>query len=298
MKRPGLITLLAVLQFLGAGFWLLVAIATVLGGAVPAAALLFVLAALQLACGAGLWTLRPYGRILQLVFAGIGLLAVPFGTVVAILILMYLTRPGMKIIFSGKPAEALTPDERAQMAAVPVPSGIIVALVVVVAGVGTVICVSIIAAVAIPGLLRARMTANETAAIATLSEVAIAEAAYAGSCGNGGFAGSLAALTAPMPDGKSPVSPDLQTLATSGRHGYFYALGQGAGTTAGPADCRGVPTVTEWYATATPQTFGASGTRSFATNARGVIWQVNAPEPPGEPFGAPAVEVLRGPRVP
>jgi hypothetical protein len=233
---------------------------------------------------------------LQIVFACIGLLAVPFGTVIAILILVYLTRPGIVVVFSGKPVEALTPDERATVATAPPMSAVIAVIVAVVAVFGIVMTLSIVAAIAIPGLLRARMTANETAAIVTMSEIATAEAIYAGSCGNGGFASSLLALTAPMPDGKSLVAPELRTAATSGRLGYFFTLGPGAGTTSGPADCNGVPTVTAWYATATPQTFRSSGMRSFATNATGEIWESDADVAPTEPFGPPSVIVRGNPR--
>jgi hypothetical protein len=306
-NRPGVVTALAVFQFLGAGFWLLAAVAIGLGAALsegtdrtlllPVGLVLAGLGALQAACGVGLWTLRPYGRILQIVFACIGVLAVPFGTVVAILVLVYLTRPGMKVVFSGKPAEALTADERARIVAVTQPSAIVVAIVAVVAVFGTVMTLSIVAAIAVPGLLRARMTANESAAIVTLSGVATAEAIYAASCGNGGFASAIGALTAPMPNGKSMASPELETLATSGRFGYFFTLGRGAGATNGPVDCNGTATVSAWYASATPQTFGSTGTRSFATSAGGEIWQSDTPTAPEEPFGAPATIVRGSPRA-
>ena len=51
--------------------------------------------------------------------------------------------------------------------------------------------ISIIAAIAVPGLLRARMTGNETSAIASLKVTTSSQVAYSASCGNGGYAATL-----------------------------------------------------------------------------------------------------------
>ena len=48
--------------------------------------------------------------------------------------------------------------------------------------------ISIIAAIAVPGLLRARMTGNETSAIASLKVTTSSQVAYSASCGQGGYA--------------------------------------------------------------------------------------------------------------
>ena len=48
--------------------------------------------------------------------------------------------------------------------------------------------ISIIAAIAVPGLLRSRMTANETSALASLQAINKAEMLYATSCGKIGRA--------------------------------------------------------------------------------------------------------------
>jgi hypothetical protein len=86
----------------------------------------------------------------------------------------------------------------------------------------------------------------------------------------------------------------LATVVTSGRYGFVVTLGPGAGATRGPADCNGTATVSAWYANATPQTFGSTGNRSFATNMGGEIWQSTTAIAPVEPFGAPAEVVRRG----
>ncbi len=48
--------------------------------------------------------------------------------------------------------------------------------------------IGIIAAIAVPGLLRARMSGNESSAIGSLRSINSAQSTYASSCANGGFA--------------------------------------------------------------------------------------------------------------
>ena len=152
--------------------------------------------------------------------------------------------------------------------------------------------ISIIAAVAVPGLLRARMTGNETSAIASLKVVTTSQVAYSASCGQGGYATSLVVLGTPAPGTTEGfISADLGTVAAPQKSGYNFTLGNGAGAGAGPNDCNGTPTTTAFYATAIPQTFGTTGGRSFATNAGNTIWQVSAAAAPTEPFGAPATPI-------
>src|SRR2546430_107873 len=61
--------------------------------------------------------------------------------------------------------------------------------------------IGIIAAIAIPGLLRARMSGNEASAIGSLRAINSGEAAFSSSCGGGGYATSPAPLAAPAPAG-------------------------------------------------------------------------------------------------
>ena len=152
--------------------------------------------------------------------------------------------------------------------------------------------ISIIAAIAVPNLLRSKMTANETSATVSLKALNSAEVMYAASCGNGGEAVSFITLGTPPPgttDGF--LSADLTRSPTPQKNGYNFTLGPGAGAAAGPNDCNGTATQTAYYATAVPMTFGTTGGRSFATNASNTVWQVNAVAPPTEPFGAPAVPI-------
>jgi prepilin-type N-terminal cleavage/methylation domain-containing protein len=133
--------------------------------------------------------------------------------------------------------------------------------------------VSIIAAIAIPGLLRARMTGNETSAITSL------RATYA------------VLGTGPVPGTEGFISADLGSVPTPQKTGYNFNLVAGAGSAAGPNDCNGTGTITAYYATAVPMTAGTTGTRSFAVNMGAAIWQLTGGAPPGEPFGAPATPI-------
>ena len=145
--------------------------------------------------------------------------------------------------------------------------------------------ISIIAAIAVPGLLRARMTGNETSAIASLKVTTSSQVAYTASCGNGGYAASYAVLGTPPPaTTEAFISADLGHATPIQKSGYNFALGAGAGATAGPNDCNGTATNSAWLATAIAQTFGTTGTRTFAVNAGNTIWQSTTSTAPGEPF--------------
>src|SRR5687768_8122140 len=78
--------------------------------------------------------------------------------------------------------------------------------------------IGIIAAIAVPGLLRARMSGNEASAIGSLRAVNSSQQAYASSCANGFYAPSLAVLgDAPLAGGTPFISPDLGEVAATAR---------------------------------------------------------------------------------
>ena len=64
--------------------------------------------------------------------------------------------------------------------------------------------IGIIAAIAVPGLLRARQSGNEASAIGSVRALNSSEATYSASCGGGGYASTLAAL-ALAPAGGVPI---------------------------------------------------------------------------------------------
>jgi len=182
MKRPGTISVLAVLNFLGGTFTLLGGLAIVTmaadqGGAVVGIGVMYlVISGIQSTTGIGLWNLRPWGRIMQIVLAVIGLIGFPVGTVISGLILYYLFRPGIKVLFSGKPATELTPDERASLAELSA-SGVSAITVIIVILVVVGLC-GILSAIAIPNLLNAINRGRQKRSMADMRTIAAAVEAY------------------------------------------------------------------------------------------------------------------------
>jgi prepilin-type N-terminal cleavage/methylation domain-containing protein len=156
--------------------------------------------------------------------------------------------------------------------------------------------IAIIAAIAIPNLLAARLSANETAAIATLRNIISAQAQFQqsgkadtdddGTGEYGGFvelsgaaAGRMAAVLVP------PVlSGAFRVLNANGevsRSGYFFrvflpdAAGAGVGEPqAGYADdgsLDGDLAETTWCSYAWPVNYNQSGNRTFFTNQGGDV---------------------------
>jgi prepilin-type N-terminal cleavage/methylation domain-containing protein len=111
----------------------------------------------------------------------------------------------------------------------------------------------IIAAIAIPNLLRARMAANESSAVASIRTINTGEITYNS---------TLSAL-----GGLAPCTPSSTTaclidsvLASGTKSGYtFAAVGAGG------------PPMTQYYATAVPVTLNQTGIRSFCSFEDAVI---------------------------
>ena len=141
--------------------------------------------------------------------------------------------------------------------------------------------IGIIAAIAVPGLLRARMSGNETSAIGSMRAINTAQVNYSSGAGQGGYAGDLIILGTACPGGTQGfISPDLNpstpgiTLgAGSGviKSGYDVDLLIGTGVP-GPPDCNTTATITDFLATAIPQVLGSTGSRGFNTTAAGTIF--------------------------
>src|SRR3979409_1995125 len=90
--------------------------------------------------------------------------------------------------------------------------------------------IGIIAAIAVPGLLRARMSGNEASAIGSLRAINSAESTYSSSCGGNGYAPTLVALsTGPGGSNAGFISPDL-AADPSTKSGYTVALGADTGS--------------------------------------------------------------------
>jgi prepilin-type N-terminal cleavage/methylation domain-containing protein len=139
--------------------------------------------------------------------------------------------------------------------------------------------IGIIAAIAIPGLLRARMAANEASAISSLRTVLSAQHAYMSSCGGGFYAKSLTILADPAPAGAAFISPDLGT-ATVDKSGYHLTMQEGSEAQAATNDgCNPSGTAanlfSSYYATNSPISSGNSGSRWFFTNVLGSIYEAH-----------------------
>jgi prepilin-type N-terminal cleavage/methylation domain-containing protein len=141
--------------------------------------------------------------------------------------------------------------------------------------------IGIIAAIAVPGLLRARMSGNESSAIGSMRAINSAQASYTASCGQGGYATSLTILgtvcggagtQAYISPDLNPTTPNVVSNGATGviKSGYNTDL-VGAGA-AGPNDGNGTATTMDYLSTAVPQTIGTSGQRGFNTNAAGTIF--------------------------
>jgi len=120
----------------------------------------------------------------------------------------------------------------------------------------------IIAAIAIPNLMRARMAANESSAVMSIKTINTAEITYNSTYPTVGFAPNLAAL-----GGASPCIPSSTTacivpndLASGSKAGYnFTATGTGG------------PPATAYYTAGVPVTLNQTGTRSFCSFEDAVI---------------------------
>ena len=123
----------------------------------------------------------------------------------------------------------------------------------------------IIAAIAIPNLMRAKMAANESSAVGSIRTITTAEVSYSTTYGTG-YA-PLANLGGPAPCTASAATACLidNVLATGTKSGYTIAtpVPGAVGTIAAPN--------VSFLATAVPVALGQSGQRSFCTDESGVI---------------------------
>jgi len=144
--------------------------------------------------------------------------------------------------------------------------------------------IGIIAAIAIPSLLRARVSANEAAAIGDIRTVISGEAAYQSS--NGGFYDQLSCLSSPdqcIPQyqATSPTFLDSNIGNATAKQGYnrFFTPGPvpvGAPTTVSGSSLSG------YVYFAIPIQQDQTGVRGFGGDASGVIcWTPDGTDPSG-----------------
>jgi type IV pilus assembly protein PilA len=132
----------------------------------------------------------------------------------------------------------------------------------------------IIAAIAIPNLLKAKMAANEASAAAAIRTINTAQVSYTTLFPQIGFSATLAALGGPA---AACAPPTLSTAAQaclidellSGfaappfvKSGYTFAMGPGAAVG---------PPLASYAVTATPLSPGTSGQNMFCSDQTGVV---------------------------
>jgi prepilin-type N-terminal cleavage/methylation domain-containing protein len=123
----------------------------------------------------------------------------------------------------------------------------------------------IIAAIAIPNLLRARIAANESSAAASLRTIDTAEIQYQTSYPTTGYSATLLAL-----GGANPCTPAVgnaciidQTLANGAavaKSGYIFGVTSFGG-----------PPTTNFVANAQPATLNTTGVKGFCSTADNVV---------------------------
>jgi type IV pilus assembly protein PilA len=132
--------------------------------------------------------------------------------------------------------------------------------------------IGIIAAIAIPGLVRARISGNEAWAIGSLRAISSAQGTFASSCAAGRYAQALDTLGVGPSGGSAFLSPDLAQAPNVTKSGYVVSL-TGIAATGGTAACNGATNLAAgFHAWADPQA-PTTGTRYFFTNTTGTIWQ-------------------------
>jgi type IV pilus assembly protein PilA len=121
----------------------------------------------------------------------------------------------------------------------------------------------IIAAIAIPNLLRAKMAANESSAVASVRTINTAEITYQSSYPTVGYATTLAAL-GPNANPCTPSSVNgclIDSVLSGGiKSGYNFAAAGSGG-----------PPAVQYYASATPMVVNQTGIRSFCSFEDAVV---------------------------
>ena len=156
--------------------------------------------------------------------------------------------------------------------------------------------IGIIAAIAVPGLLRARMSGNEASAIGSMRAINSAQSTFSSSC---------AAAATPRASRTSPrrrpaarpgfISPDLNANGVV-KSGYIVNAGPGLLATvvvaaASTCNVSAAAAIASYFAEAHPSSVGSTGQRSFGTDQRATIFQDNT----GATFTATTVDTATTP---
>jgi prepilin-type N-terminal cleavage/methylation domain-containing protein len=136
--------------------------------------------------------------------------------------------------------------------------------------------IGIIAEIAIPSLLRARISANEAAAVGDIRTIISAEAAYHSTNG-GWYEGNIVCLNAPFTGcipgypTTSPTFLDSQLVSLFSKSGYDRTFAGGTAPTALSTAISSPSSVTSYVYWATPTVSGQTGVRGFAGDSSGAV---------------------------
>ena len=136
--------------------------------------------------------------------------------------------------------------------------------------------IGVIAAIAVPGLLRARIAGNEASTVGSLRTVNSANLNWMTNCAFGrGYASSLASLgVPPSAGGQSFISPDLSAAGTISKGGYDLTYAAIGTQTGGVTTCSTITAVSQGYdALASPSTANVTGVRTFGTNEGAALFE-------------------------
>ena len=158
--------------------------------------------------------------------------------------------------------------------------------------------IGILSAIAIPGLVRARQSGNETAAIGSVRAVGSGQSTYASACAGGGYAQNNIDLTKAPAGGAPFISPDLAKADVPGyaKSGYLIDVSDSADPmnrdvtlSADTCNASTANARLNYFVAADPLTRGESGLRSFASDRRNTVFfdrsaAIENPIPAGSSF--------------
>ncbi|MGH9329705.1 MAG: type IV pilin protein [Vicinamibacterales bacterium] len=138
--------------------------------------------------------------------------------------------------------------------------------------------IGVVCAIAVPALLRARVSAQAGSAIADLRVLNSSQLSYAITCGSGFYAPDMPTLGVPPPASTVGfLSMDLAGAVTVIKSGYSITM-SGTAVAAAPASCNGLApgAGSPAYKAGADMITPNPQQRFFATNAQGVIYEDTA----------------------
>jgi prepilin-type N-terminal cleavage/methylation domain-containing protein len=136
--------------------------------------------------------------------------------------------------------------------------------------------IGVIAAMAVPGLMRARIAGNEASAVGSMRAISSANLNWLTNCAGGrGYADSLDDLGRPPSSGGQPfISTDLAAAGTINKSGYDITYAPVGTAISSITTCSSVTTATPSYdALAAPSAPNTTGVRYFGINENNTVFE-------------------------